>query len=90
MRRPVGLAPGVAGARRIGLSTGSAASGRRRAHPTGGPAPGLAAGGSLSPQELGAIVGVDLSDPGFWEAGLDLVERQLQQAEEAARASGRL
>ena len=49
-----------------------------------------AAGGSKSPEELGAIVGVDLADPGFWDAGLDLVERQLGQAEEAARASGRL
>jgi len=49
----------------------------------------LAAGGSRSPEELGAIVGVDLADPGFWEAGLDLVERQLQQAEAAAEASGR-
>jgi len=49
----------------------------------------LAAGGSRSPQELGAIVGVDLADPGFWESGLDLVERQLEEAEEAARASGR-
>ena len=37
----------------------------------------LAAGGSRSPEELGEIVGVDLADPGFWEAGLDLVERQL-------------
>ncbi len=50
----------------------------------------LAAGGSRSPQELGRIVGIDLADPGFWEAGLDLVERQLQDAEEAAQASGRL
>lgn len=50
----------------------------------------LAAGGSRSPEELGRIVGVDLSDPGFWQAGLDLVERQLTQAEEAAQASGRL
>jgi oligoendopeptidase F len=50
----------------------------------------LAAGGSRSPEELGRIVGVDLADPGFWEAGLDLVERQLEEAEEAARASGRL
>jgi oligoendopeptidase F len=49
----------------------------------------LAAGGSRSPEELGAIVGVDLTDPGFWEAGLDLVERQLTQAEEAAQAGGR-
>ena len=50
----------------------------------------LAAGGSKSPEDLGAIVGVDLADPGFWEAGLDLVERQLTDAEDAARASGRL
>jgi oligoendopeptidase F len=50
----------------------------------------LAAGGSRSPQELGAIVGVDLADPGFWTAGLDLVERQLHEAEAAAEASGRL
>ena len=50
----------------------------------------LAAGGSRSPQELGAIVDIDLSDPGFWDAGLDLVEGQLQAAEAAAEASGRL
>jgi oligoendopeptidase F len=49
----------------------------------------LAAGGSKSPEELGRIVGIDLADPGFWDAGLDLVERQLTDAEEAARASGR-
>jgi oligoendopeptidase F len=46
----------------------------------------LAAGGSRSPEELGRIVDVDLSDPGFWDAGLDLVERQLEEAEAAARA----
>ena len=50
----------------------------------------LAAGGSKSPEEVAAIVGIDLADPGFWEAGLDLVERQLAQAEEAAEQSGRL
>jgi len=50
----------------------------------------LSAGGSKSPEELGAIVGIDLSDPGFWSAGLDLVERQLNEAESAAAASGRL
>jgi oligoendopeptidase F len=49
----------------------------------------LAAGGSRPPEELGQIVGVDLADPGFWDAGLDLVERQLAAAEEAARATGR-
>jgi oligoendopeptidase F len=47
----------------------------------------LAAGGSRSPEELGRIVGVDLADPGFWDAGLDLVERQLEQAEAAARGA---
>jgi oligoendopeptidase F len=50
----------------------------------------LAAGGSRSPEQLAQIVGIDLADPGFWEAGLDLVERQLQEAEAAAEASGRL
>ncbi|MDO9353614.1 MAG: M3 family oligoendopeptidase [Solirubrobacteraceae bacterium] len=47
----------------------------------------LAAGGSRSPEELGEIVGVDLSDPGFWHAGLDLVEELELQAEEAAYAA---
>ena len=45
----------------------------------------LKAGGSKSPEELGAIVGIDLADPGFWDSGLDLVERQLRAAEDAAR-----
>jgi oligoendopeptidase F len=48
----------------------------------------LAAGGSRSPEELGRIVGIDLADPGFWDAGLDLVESQLLAAEEAARNAG--
>jgi len=50
----------------------------------------LAAGGSKAPEEVVAIVGIDLTDPGFWDAGLELVERQLTEAEEAAEASGRL
>jgi oligoendopeptidase F len=50
----------------------------------------LGAGGSRSPEELGRIVGVDLADPGFWDKGLALVERQLEDAEAAARESGRL
>jgi oligoendopeptidase F len=48
----------------------------------------LSAGGSKSPEELGRMVGVDLSDPGFWDAGLGLVERQLEQAEAAAAQAG--
>jgi oligoendopeptidase F len=50
----------------------------------------LAAGGSRSPEDLGAIVGVDLADPGFWDRGLDIVERQLDAAEAAAHESGRV
>jgi oligoendopeptidase F len=44
----------------------------------------LRAGGSKSPEELGALVGIDLADPGFWDSGLDLVEAQLEEAEAAA------
>jgi oligoendopeptidase F len=50
----------------------------------------LSAGGSMPPDELARIVDVDLADPGFWDAGLDLVEEQLEAAEEAARAAGRV
>ena len=46
----------------------------------------LRAGGSMPPEELGEIVGIDLADPQFWDRGLDLVERQLVAAEEAAAA----
>jgi len=47
----------------------------------------LAAGGSKTPEELGRIVDVDLADPAFWDAGLDLLERQLGEAEAAAQAA---
>jgi oligoendopeptidase F len=50
----------------------------------------LAAGGSMPPEELGKIVGVDLADPGFWDGGLDIIDRQLALTEAAAKESGRL
>ncbi len=50
----------------------------------------LAAGGSRPPEVLAKMVGCDLDDPGFWEAGLDLVDAQLQAAEVAATAAGRV
>ena len=50
----------------------------------------LSAGGSRSPEELAKIVGIDLTDPEFWDRGLALVERQLDAAEAAARDAGRL
>ncbi len=44
----------------------------------------LAAGGSRSPEELGAMVGVDLTDPAFWDGGLDIIQRLLEQTQRAA------
>jgi oligoendopeptidase F len=44
----------------------------------------LSAGGSRSPERLAEIVGIDLTDPGFWDAGLTLVEEQLSDAERLA------
>ncbi|MDQ2623485.1 MAG: M3 family oligoendopeptidase [Actinomycetota bacterium] len=44
----------------------------------------LTAGGSRSPEELGKLVGVDLSDPAFWDRGLDLVAGQIEAAQTAA------
>lgn len=49
----------------------------------------LSAGGSRSPEELGAIVGCDLADPAFWDGGLDIIERRLVDTEAAAVAAGR-
>jgi oligoendopeptidase F len=50
----------------------------------------LAAGGSKAPEELAKIAGLDLTDPGFWDSGLALVEKNLERAEAAAREAGRL
>jgi oligoendopeptidase F len=50
----------------------------------------LAAGGSRPPEELAKIAGLDLTDPGFWDSGLALVEENLERAEAAAREAGRL
>jgi oligoendopeptidase F len=50
----------------------------------------LSKGGSAPPEELGKVVGVDLADPKFWDGGLDIVEEQLQAAEAAAKAAGRI
>jgi oligoendopeptidase F len=49
----------------------------------------LAKGGSASPEDLGRIVGVDLADPAFWDGGLDIIQEQLEKAEQAAAAAGR-
>ncbi|MEL7156711.1 MAG: M3 family oligoendopeptidase [Actinomycetota bacterium] len=46
----------------------------------------LSAGGSRAPEELGAIVGCDLNDPGFWDGGLAIIDAQLTKATTAAQA----
>lgn len=48
----------------------------------------LRAGGSLAPEGIAAIGGLDLADPGFWDRGLDLIEARLAEAEQAAQAAG--
>lgn len=48
----------------------------------------LKAGGSRTPAELGALAGVELSDPSFWAAGLDLIEAQIGEVERLAPAGG--
>ena len=50
----------------------------------------LSAGGSMAPEELGKIVGVDLADPKFWDGGLDIIEKLLNDTESAAKAAGRI
>ena len=50
----------------------------------------LSQGGSRSPEELGKIVDCDLGDPAFWDGGLTIIEQQLEAAEAAALASGRV
>jgi oligoendopeptidase F len=49
----------------------------------------LAAGGSRSAHHLAAIVGIDLSDPGVWNSGLDLIDARLREAETLADAGAR-
>jgi oligoendopeptidase F len=44
----------------------------------------LAAGSSRDPQQLVEMIGFDLSDPGFWNLGLDLIDARLREAEKLA------
>jgi oligoendopeptidase F len=41
----------------------------------------LRLGGSRTPDELMATVGVDLKDPAFWQGGFDAMERLIKQFE---------
>lgn len=44
----------------------------------------LRAGGSRSPQELGEMVGLDLTDPAIWASGIDALAVELDEAERLA------
>ena len=41
----------------------------------------LRAGGSLTPQQLMDKVGVNLSDPAFWQGGMDVLGREIDTFE---------
>lgn len=41
----------------------------------------LSSGGSISPQEMMNIVGVDMSDPDFWEGGFSVLARMVSEFE---------
>jgi oligoendopeptidase F len=44
----------------------------------------LSMGGAASPKEIVAKAGVDLSDPGLWHRGLEVIEDMIQKAEAMA------
>jgi len=48
----------------------------------------LRAGGSKAPEELAAIVGLDLADPGLWDNGIDALAAELDEAEALAAELG--
>jgi oligoendopeptidase F len=48
----------------------------------------LGAGGSQSPEELAKIVGLDLTDPGIWDSGIDALAAELDEAEALANEIG--
>jgi oligoendopeptidase F len=48
----------------------------------------LRSGGSKTPEELATIVGLDLSDPAIWAAGIDALAADLEEAERVASAIG--
>jgi oligoendopeptidase F len=40
-----------------------------------------------TPDQLAAMIGIDLSDPGFWNSGLELIDMRLHEAEALAGMS---
>lgn len=48
----------------------------------------LKAGGSLSPKDLMIRIGVDITDPNFWQGGLDILADYVKMAEDLAKETG--
>jgi oligoendopeptidase F len=48
----------------------------------------LAAGGSTRPDELVRRIGLDISDPGFWDAGLTILDGMVTEVEQLAVSTG--
>jgi oligoendopeptidase F len=44
----------------------------------------LSAGGSTRPDELVRSIGMDITDPGFWDAGLKILDGMVTQVEQLA------
>jgi oligoendopeptidase F len=44
----------------------------------------LAAGGSTRPDELVRSIGMDITDPGFWDAGLKILDGMVTEVERLA------
>jgi oligoendopeptidase F len=49
----------------------------------------LASGRSRSPEQLAEMIDVDLADPDFWAAGLQVIDEQVAAAEELAQRVGK-
>lgn len=47
----------------------------------------LASGGSTPPEVLVRTLGMDISDPGFWASGLDIVDGMVSEVERLAKVS---
>jgi oligoendopeptidase F len=45
----------------------------------------LAAGGSTRPDELVKRIGMDITDPGFWDSGLNILDGMVKEVERLAR-----
>jgi oligoendopeptidase F len=47
----------------------------------------LAAGGSTPPDELVRRIGMDITDPGFWDSGLKILDGMVTEVERLAAES---